>query len=248
LHTIGFYYRFVKTTHVNRYVIIVAGGSGTRMGKQIPKQFLTIDGKPILMHTIEAFSRFDSKIKIILVLPEIHISSWKELCKSHRFTLQHEITAGGAFRGESVLHGLGLISETEALVAIHDGVRPFASQNTIKTAYELAFVHGTAVPVGKINDSVRIVENGINHPFDRNSIRCIQTPQCFRLSILREAYKHLNNKDFTDDASLVENLGCTIKLFDGNPENIKITTPFDLLIAETLIGSGLTNHSDQGGN
>ncbi len=215
------------------------------MGKQIPKQFLAVGGKPLLMHTIEAFSRFDSDIKTILVLPEIHISFWKELCLNNNFNFQHEITAGGAFRGESVRHGLGLITETEALVAIHDGVRPFASQNTIKTGYELALAHGTAVPVHEINDSVRIVENDINRPFNRSSIRCIQTPQCFRLSILREAYKQININDFTDDASLVESLGYTIKLFDGNPENIKITTPFDLLIAEALLESDFFKNSDQ---
>lgn len=214
------------------------------MGKQIPKQFLAIDGKPMLMHTIEAFSRFDAEIKIILVLPEIHISFWKELCITHKFKPQHEITAGGAFRGESVRRGLGLISEMEALVAIHDGVRPFASQNTIKTAYELALLHGTAVPVREINDSVRIVENGINRPFDRSLIRCIQTPQCFRLTILRKAYEQLNINDFTDDASLVESLDYTIKLFDGNPENIKITTPLDILIAEALIKASSKKNPD----
>lgn len=230
---------------MNRYVIIVAGGSGSRMGMQIPKQFIAVGGKPLLMHTIEAFSRFDSEIKIILVLPEIHIKFWEELCSTNNFKLQHEITAGGEFRGESVRRGLGLILETEALVAIHDGVRPFVSQKTIKTGYELALAHGTAVPVREINDSVRIVEKDINRPFDRSSIRCIQTPQCFKLSILRKAYKQLNNNYFTDDASLVESLGYTINLFDGNPENIKITTPFDLLIAEALLESNLIKNSDQ---
>ncbi|NTW25687.1 MAG: 2-C-methyl-D-erythritol 4-phosphate cytidylyltransferase [Lentimicrobium sp.] len=230
---------------MNRYVIIVAGGSGTRMGNQTPKQFLTVGGKPLLMHTIAAFSGFDPDIKIIIVLPEIHIAFWKDLCKAYAFKITHQIVAGGAFRGESVSNGLGLITEEDALVAIHDGVRPFASHKTIETAYKLALASGTAVPVCEINDSVRIVENGVNRPFDRSSIRCIQTPQCFRLSILRKAYKLLNIKDFTDDASLVESLGYTIKLFEGNPENIKITTPFDLIIAEALIKANPKKTPDQ---
>lgn len=229
---------------MNKYVIIVAGGSGTRMGNQTPKQFLTVDGKPLLMLTIKAFSGVDPGIKIIIVLPEIYISFWKELCLTHAFKIPHQIAAGGAYRGESVRNGLNLITEAEALVAIHDGVRPFASQETITTAYELASISGTAVPVCEINDSVRIVENGANRPFNRSSIRCIQTPQCFRLTILRKAYERLNIEDFTDDASLVESLGYTIRLFDGNPENIKITTPFDLIIADALIKANLKNTSD----
>ncbi|KAF0198226.1 MAG: 2-C-methyl-D-erythritol 4-phosphate cytidylyltransferase [Bacteroidetes bacterium] len=220
---------------MKRYVIIVAGGSGTRMGAEIPKQFLPLSGKPLLMYTLESFAGHLPEINTILVLPESHISYWEELCNIHGFELSHKVIPGGLIRGESVRNGLDAIADSEALVAIHDGVRPFAGYHTIEKAYELASSHGTAVPGREVTDTVRIIENGQNRPFDRKMIRSIQTPQCFRLSILREAYNVKNLQGYTDDAGLVGNLGYNIHLFEGNPENIKITTPFDLLIAESII-------------
>lgn len=219
---------------MNRYVIIVAGGSGTRMGADIPKQFIEISGKPVLMHTLESFTGHLPEIKIILVLPGIYINYWQELCKIFSFNIRHEIVSGGTVRSESVRNGLKSIDEPEALVAVHDGVRPFPDAQTIEKAFTLASVYGSAIPGREITDSVRIVENGNNRPFDRKSIRSIQTPQCFRLSILRDAYESEPLPEFSDDAGLVGSLGYDIHLFEGNPENIKITTPFDLLIAEAI--------------
>ncbi|MFH1120547.1 MAG: 2-C-methyl-D-erythritol 4-phosphate cytidylyltransferase [Bacteroidota bacterium] len=220
---------------MNRFAIIVAGGSGSRMGTGIPKQFLPISGKPLLMYTLESFSGHSPAIQIILVLPESHIGYWQELCILHAFNIQHHIVAGGSIRGESVRNGLNSIDEPEALVAIHDGVRPFADYITIEKAFDLASIYGAAVPGREITDSVRIIEDDHTKPIDRRMIRSIQTPQCFRLSILRDAYSGRNLEGYTDDAGLIENLGYCIHLFEGNPENLKITTPFDLLLAEAII-------------
>jgi 2-C-methyl-D-erythritol 4-phosphate cytidylyltransferase len=219
---------------MNKYVIIVAGGSGIRMGADIPKQFIEIAGKPMLMHTLESFTGHSPEIKIILVLPGFYINYWWDLCKTFSFNIQHEVVSGGNIRSESVRNGLKCIKEPEALVAVHDGVRPFPDSHTIEKAFNLASEFGSAIPGREITDSVRIIENGNSRPFDRKSIRSIQTPQCFRLSILRDAYQVENIAEFTDDAGLVGSHGYDIHLFEGNPENIKITTPYDLLIAEAI--------------
>lgn len=227
---------------MNRYVIVVAGGSGIRMGTDIPKQFLNISGKPVLMYTLEAFTGFSPGIKIILVLPSAHLSLWNQLCSQHHFNIPFLIAEGGETRGDSVRNGLGKINDQEAIVAIHDGVRPCIDAVSIQKAFELAEKFGSAVPAMEITDSVRIIEDGVNRPFDRKVLRSIQTPQCFNISILRRAYSTMNFRQFTDDAGLVGNLGISIKLFEGNPENIKITSPFDLLIAEAIIQNRSVNY------
>lgn len=220
---------------MNRYVIIVAGGAGTRIGTKTPKQFLLLAGKPILMHTIEAFSGLSVEVNVIIVLPGQSIRHWSDLCEKFPSLVSHSVIAGGKFRGESVRNGLGCITEQDALVAIHDGVRPFVDKKIIENGFRLAADHGTAVPVCEINDSVRLVDNELNHPIERSKLRTVQTPQCFRLSLLREAYAGNRIESFTDDATLVESLGYDIQLFEGNKENIKITTPFDMLVAEAII-------------
>jgi 2-C-methyl-D-erythritol 4-phosphate cytidylyltransferase len=222
---------------MNRYVIIVAGGSGIRMGADIPKQFIEISGKPMLMHTLESFTGHSIDIRIILVLPGSYVSYWRNLCKKFSFNIQHEIVNGGTVRSDSVRNGLKNIPDSDALVAIHDGVRPFPDFQTIEKAFDLASEFGSGIPGREITDSLRVVENGNSRPFDRNVIRSIQTPQCFRLSILRDAYQFESLPEFTDDAGLVGRLGYEIHLFEGNPENIKITTPFDLLIAEAILSN-----------
>jgi len=205
------------------------------MGTDLPKQFLPVSGKPLLMYTLEAFSGFSPEINLILVLPPPHIDLWKELCSSCNFRIGHEIVAGGETRGDSVRNGLNKINVPDALIAVHDGVRPFADKPTINKAFELALEFGNAVPSRAITDSVRIVGENSNSPFDRKVLRSIQTPQCFYLSILRKAYNQTDFQAFTDDAGLVEGLGIAIHLFEGNPENIKITSPFDLVIAEAIL-------------
>ncbi len=225
---------------MKRYVVIVAGGAGRRFGADVPKQFQLLGGKPLLMHTIEAFANQKPEIEIIIVLPGEHIQYWLDICEEFAFPVHHSVFAGGNFRGESVRLGIDAITDREALVAVHDGVRPFVDTKIILEGFNLASVHGNAVPVCEISDSVRIVENGVNLPFNRNLIRSIQTPQCFRLSILREAYNSGNIEGYTDDAGLVERLGHKIHLFEGNPENIKITTPFDLLVAGVVLNNRKT--------
>ena len=216
------------------------------MGTGLPKQFLTIAERPLLFYTIEAFLNSTLPINIILVLPEVHISYWRELCNSFNFKAPHKVVAGGNFRGESVKNGLDVIGDPEALVAIHDGVRPFIDSDIIEKAFTLASANDTAVPVCEITDSVRIIENDTNRSFDRKSIRSIQTPQCFKLSILRQAYNSPDSMNFTDDAGLLEHMGYRIFLFDGNHENIKITTPFDLLVAEAIVKKRKNELPDKG--
>lgn len=217
-----------------RKVIIVAGGSGARMGSKIPKQFMVLGSKPVLMHTIETF--YNAGIKdIIVVIPLPLMEYWKQLCKDYSFSIIHEVVAGGLFRSESVANGLSVIKDKEAMVAVHDGVRPFASAGTIMQAFELAEKEGTAVPYLDITDSLRKME-GISHVVvDRDKYKTLQTPQCFQLWMLKKAYKGLQWPSFTDDAALVESMDIPIHLFKGNPENIKLTTPLDWIVAESIL-------------
>jgi len=221
---------------VNRYAIIAAGGAGKRAGASIPKQFIPLAGKPMLMHTIEAFSILRPAIKIIVALPGNHIQHWINLCSEFTFPVAHSIVVGGSFRGESVRNALNAITEHEALVAVHDGARPFVKKTTIEKGFKLAMAHGAAIPVLKITDSMRILGDGFSRTVERNNFRSVQTPQCFKLSVLMEAYNQENIEGFTDDASLAETIGKQVQLFEGDPENIKITTPFDLMVAEAVFG------------
>lgn len=215
-------------------VIIVAGGSGSRMNSILPKQFVAINGTPILMHTINAFINFSSQISIILVLPENHISTWKDLCVELNFNIEHQITIGGNARFDSVKNGLKLIKK-QCIIGIHDAVRPFVSKELIKSVFESAEIYGNAIPSIAINDSVRQIQNNSSLPISRDQLRIIQTPQCFKSDILKLAYEQNFNDSFTDDASVVEACGEKIHLVEGARENIKITTSYDMVIAEALI-------------
>jgi 2-C-methyl-D-erythritol 4-phosphate cytidylyltransferase len=219
---------------VNKTVIIVAGGSGKRIVSEKPKQFLYIGKYPVLQYTIKKFYDFDNNIKIILVLPENYIDYWKKLCTDTLFKFKHEIITGGKERFFSVKNAVAILENTD-LVAIHDGVRPFVSQNTIEKAFKTASEKGNAIPYITSIDSVRIEENGKNNQVNRNSIKIIQTPQVFKLEILKKAYNQKYSEDFTDDASVVELLGEKINLIEGNRRNIKITTSDDLLIGELFL-------------
>ena len=216
------------------YALIVAGGSGERMKSEIPKQFIEIAGKPILMHTIERFIDFDGSIEIITVLPENQLRFWSDLQKKYSFTIPHTLVKGGKTRFESVRNGLGFTDEP-GLVAIHDGVRPFVSIDTIRRCFETAGKLGNAIPVISPSDSLRIeTENG-SMPVDRTKIKLIQTPQVFRTDLIMYAYRQDYLPEFTDDAIVLERTGAKINLVEGNRENIKITTPEDLLVARSLI-------------
>ena len=219
---------------MEKYVIIVAGGSGKRMGGEMPKQFLLVAGKPILMHTVGAFARADEGFKFILVLPEAHFSTWHSLVNEYNFTIPVTLVAGGAERFFSVKNALAHVPNG-ALVAVHDGVRPFASKETILEAFAVAAEKGSAVPVIDEVDSLRRVRAGESQAVNRSEYKRVQTPQVFQSTILKNAYNQEYSSLFTDDASVVESIGHAITLTTGNVENIKITTPHELLLAEALI-------------
>ncbi|MBM3435212.1 MAG: 2-C-methyl-D-erythritol 4-phosphate cytidylyltransferase [Bacteroidetes bacterium] len=219
---------------MTNYIIIVAGGSGSRMQADIPKQFLNISGKPVLFHTIGRIFEFNSQLSVILVLPETHIDYWKSMIRKNNFNIPHQISKGGETRYHSVKNGLSLI-EDAGLVAIHDGVRPLVSKDTLQRVFQKAEKEGTAIPVVRMTESLRRVTNDNSVIVDRNSLRIVQTPQCFQSEIIKKAYQQDYREEFTDDASLVENLGIKINLVEGNPENIKITRPADLKFAEAFL-------------
>lgn len=215
-------------------VIIVAGGSGSRMQARLPKQFLPIGGRPILMHTVERFAEAVPGCRIVVVLPESHVAYWKDLCREYGFDVAHEIRPGGANRFESVRRGLEGIGDAE-LVAVHDGVRPLVSRQIVLRAVECARTFGAAVPVVPPVDSLRETDGTVSRIVDRSRFRIVQTPQTFRASVLRKAYERPYDERFTDDASVVEASGHEIRLCEGAYSNIKITTPVDMITAEALL-------------
>lgn len=219
-----------------KYAIIVAGGSGTRMNSPVPKQFLKLNGLPVLMHTISKFDDLRAGIDIILVLPKDIIPDWQDLCREFNFTTPVRIAEGGETRFHSVKNGLSFIKE-EGLVAVHDAVRPLVDPKTILAAYRDAEMYGNAVPAIPLNDSIRQIESTKSIAVDRAKYCIIQTPQCFTTDILRKAYLKEYKFSFTDDASVVEALGEKIHLIDGTSDNIKITNPQDLILAEALLKS-----------
>jgi 2-C-methyl-D-erythritol 4-phosphate cytidylyltransferase len=218
---------------MNLFALIVAGGTGTRMRTEIPKQFLELAGKPILMHTIEKFWAFSKSIRIIIVLPENQFGLWEELEKKYSFSVPHTIVPGGSSRFVSVKNGLQEV-EDNGLVAIHDGVRPLVSIDTIKRCFSDAEKFGNSIPVINPSDSLRMITEQGNMPVNRHYLRIIQTPQVFDSKLIKKAYIQDFSPDFTDDATLLEKTGESIHLVEGNRENIKITNPEDLVIAEAL--------------
>ncbi|MDZ7633149.1 MAG: 2-C-methyl-D-erythritol 4-phosphate cytidylyltransferase [Bacteroidales bacterium] len=221
---------------MERHILIVAGGSGRRMGSSVPKQFLPLRQRPLLMHTIERFHSFDSSCTITLVLPEQHISLWRELTTSHLFSVPHKIVAGGEERFHSVKNGLDSLPAA-GLVAIHDGVRPLVSHETIERCFAEAELSGAVIPVVAPPESVRMVTVRGSIPLDRSNIRLVQTPQVFSLAIVKKAYQCDYSPEFTDDATVVERAGFPVSLVEGNAENIKITTPAHLLYADAIMAA-----------
>lgn len=218
------------------YAIIVAGGKGLRMGGEVPKQYLPVGGVPILMRTLQAFHEADEDMDIILVLPKDQQEYWEQLCAEYRFTVPHRLTVGGETRFHSVQNGLALVpDDAEGVVGVHDGVRPFVSKEVICHCYDAALEQGAVVPVVPVVETVRqLLPEGDSLTVDRNLYRLVQTPQVFRIALLKEAYRQPYRPEFTDDASVVEELGHRVALVDGNRENIKITTPSDIQYAEFL--------------
>ena len=210
-------------------VIIVAGGKGLRMGGDIPKQFLVVDGMPILMHTISRFAEWDGTMEIVVVLPESQQQYWRELCQEYGFDIRHTIATGGKERFHSVKNGLAVVPAECGLVAVHDGVRPYVSHETIARCFDAAGRYGAAVPVTPVVETIRhIGPDGRSITVPRADYRLVQTPQVFRTDLLRRAYEQEFTTAFTDDASVVEAMGIEVTLVEGNRENIKITTPADM--------------------
>lgn len=219
---------------MKKNVIIVAGGKGLRMGNDLPKQFIPIGGKPVLMRTIEAFYRFDQDINIILVLPVSHQDYWKSLCEEYNFSIEHLIANGGETRFHSVKNGLALV--TDGLVGVQDGVRPFGSVEMIKRCFDAAREYPAVIPVIDSTDSLReVVDEDKSRIVDRSKIRLVQTPQVFDVNVLKKAYQTDFKETFTDDASVVETMRVDVHLVKGEVTNIKITTPLDLKIGELII-------------
>jgi len=224
-------------TSSKNFAIIVAGGSGSRMQSAVPKQFLLLKGKPVLMHTIEAFHHSDARPQIIVVLHPSYHADWAKLCAGHNFTIPHQLVKGGETRFDSVKNGLDIIPDNiDALIAVHDAVRPLTSEAIINGSYKHAQEYGNAIAAVKSRDSVRQLRNGNSESLLRDEIYMVQTPQTFRSSQIKAAYLQLYDPKFTDDASVVQETGEKINLIEGSHQNIKITFPEDLAIAELLIG------------
>jgi len=221
---------------MKNFVIIVAGGLGKRMKSDLPKQFLKIGNKPVLMHTISVFKRFDNQIVIILALQEKYFEYWKNLCKEYNFNINHLLVEGGKERFYSVKNALQIVNSA-GLVAIHDGVRPLVSENTIKNCFKTARQKGNAIPVIPVNETIRQKINNESKIVDRSKFIIVQTPQVFNSEIILRAYNQSYNPEFTDDASVIEAYGEKINLVEGNQENIKITTQADIKIAEFILQS-----------
>jgi len=222
---------------LKEFALIVAGGYGKRMGSELPKQFIQLGNKPLLMHTLEAFLEYSNDLIIIVVLPFDQIDYWKKLCKDHEFTHAHLIQEGGDTRFQSVKKGLGMIDD-EGLVAIHDGVRPFVNREVISSSFRVAERKGSGICAIHLKDSLRKIEGENSFPVNRDEYMAMQTPQTFRVSLIKKAYQTIaENDSLTDDASVLEAAGMNISLVEGNPMNFKITTPDDLRMAASIIAS-----------
>jgi len=220
---------------MRHFAIIVAGGQGTRMGSEIPKQFLLLDNKPILAHTIERFHEAMPDIEIIVVLPESSQFYWQEYLAQGTFSIPNIVANGGKTRTESVRNGLKLVPN-DALVAIHDAVRPLIAPSIIVNSFEVAHTTGTAITAVTLKDSIRVkAEDGSFHAVNRDHFRIIQTPQTFQSTLIKHSYSKLAINDVSDDATVAELAGYAITLINGSYENIKITTPEDLIMAEGLL-------------
>lgn len=218
------------------YIIIVAGGKGLRMGGDLPKQFLLVDGRPVLMRTIERFRQYSEAIGIILVLPHAQQDYWRQLCKEYHFNVEHTVVDGGDTRFQSYKNGIAAVpDDATGVVGIHDGVRPFVTVDVIARTYEAAREHGAAMPVMPVTDTLRYVagEDG-GHNVLRSDYRTVQTPQTFDIQLIKRAYDVPYSEAFTDDASVAEAAGHKVVMVEGCRENIKLTTPYDLLLADFI--------------
>lgn len=220
---------------MKRFVLIVGGGSGTRMGADIPKQFMDINGQPVILRSAQAFLNYSTAVFLIFVVPKDHLNTMKMLCSTQGIENNFIITEGGPTRFHSVKSGLRYVDDPDAVVAIHDSVRPLISIPLIERCFHTAHDQGTAIPVIPVTDSVRMRDGALNRPVDRDSLVLVQTPQCFKASVIQAAYQVAYDEKFTDDASVAENAGVNLCLVEGERDNIKITTPSDLIIARAIL-------------
>ncbi|HBK87035.1 MAG: 2-C-methyl-D-erythritol 4-phosphate cytidylyltransferase [Cyclobacteriaceae bacterium] len=219
---------------VREYALVVAGGKGTRIPGTLPKQFLPLNGRPILLHTLDAFHRYNTQLPVVLVLPADDRDTWVRITQEHQVHNSITLVDGGETRFQSVRNGLAVLSG-DGLVAIHDGVRPLISEDIIGASFRLAAAHKTAIAAVRLKESIRMTDQDTTRAVDRSRFRLIQTPQTFDLSLIRKAYQQKEDATMTDDASVAERAGFSISLFEGSYENIKITTPEDLVVAEALL-------------
>jgi 2-C-methyl-D-erythritol 4-phosphate cytidylyltransferase len=219
---------------MKKFAIIVAGGTGSRLGGEIPKQFLLLGGKPLLMHSIEIFYQYDPTIHIIVAMHPAYTGKWTELCAESHFMIPHQLAPGGETRFHSVRNALALVSGN-GLVAVHDAARPLATVDLVIRTFQSALEHGSAIPCIPVNETVRSVENGRVNLIDRASLRITQTPEVFDIALLRNAYEQPYCESFTDDGSVLEATGRRVHLVDGEPTNLKVTLPGDIEVAEVLL-------------
>ncbi|WP_300661218.1 2-C-methyl-D-erythritol 4-phosphate cytidylyltransferase [Fluviicola sp.] len=215
--------------------IITAGGIGKRMGGSTPKQFLLLNGKPLLMHTIERIHHFDPAAELIVTLPEAYLKDWEEMCEKYSFQIKHAVISGGEERFDSIKNALDLANGE--WIAVHDGVRPFVGQHVLAELLKSVKTHRAVIPVVPVKESLRMVDGESSVSVSRNQYQIVQTPQIFEGKLLKKAYEQKYIHSFTDDASVVESIGARIHLISGNDENIKITNPVDLKLAEILLHS-----------
>lgn len=220
---------------MQRSTIIVAGGSGKRLGGPVPKQFQTVKGRPLLMWTLDAFHHFDPDMALIVVLPREHFDIWKALCMGHRFFIPHEVVAGGEQRWHSVKAGLDTV-RGDGLVAVHDGVRPLVSAGLIARCFDAAEASAAAIPVVPVVPSIRETTPDGSRALDRSRLLAVQTPQCFHADLLRKAFEQPYDPAFTDEAALVERMGVKVALVEGEENNIKVTTAMDMRLVELVLG------------
>jgi len=217
-----------------KYAIIVAGGTGSRMQGDIPKQFLLLNGKPVIQHSLEVFYACDASIKIVLVIHPDYLGYWEQLCREFNISVPHAIALGGETRFHSVKNGLNLI-DNDGFVAVHDAARPVLSIDFINTVFSEAALYGSSIPGIALQDTIRQIEGDSSRQLDRTNLRAIQTPQVFRVPELKRAYEQPYQPGFTDDASVMQSAGFPLHLTQGRPDNIKITNPQDISVAEVLL-------------
>lgn len=225
----------MQQSRTNRFAVIVAGGSGKRMKSELPKQFIKLTGRPVLLHTLYVFHEFDREIKIIIVLHADYFDLWESICEEYSCSVPHRVIQGGESRFCSVKNGLEAIDNDDGLVAIHDAVRPLVNKQTIKRCFDNAMRYGNALPAISPNESVRITIAGGNKPIDRQNVFLVQTPQVFSVARIKKAYAQKQRPDFTDDATVFEASGGKINIVPGDLLNIKLTTPVDMEFAGIVL-------------